>query len=63
MVPVLTPTPTALYTHCNPNRTVDADKPNATELLRILKDAGQAVPPALAKYQGSKLTFNYDSDE
>jgi len=39
------------------------DKLHATELIRILKDAGQVVPAALAKFTSQSVTFEDSDDE
>jgi ATP-dependent RNA helicase DDX5/DBP2 len=43
----------------------DSDRSNAKELIRILTDAGQQIPNALAKMQPQKMTFadSSSSDE
>ena len=35
-----------------------SDKLHAPELLRILKEAKQDIPPALAKFSSSRITFD-----
>ena len=40
----------------------DADRRHAPELVRIMKEAGQEVPPALAKLVSSRIVFDSDSD-
>lgn len=41
----------------------DSDRKYSTELIRIMKEAGQVVPPLLAKFAPTKIMFHYDSDE
>jgi len=41
----------------------ESDKKYSTELIRIMKEAGQVVPPELAKFAPTKIVFSYDSDE
>ena len=38
------------------------DKAHAPTLIRILKEAGQVVPPALAKFSSQRTVFESDSD-
>lgn len=40
----------------------DGDRQYAKELIRIMKEAGQEVPPLLAKYAPTKIVFDYGSD-
>ena len=40
----------------------ESDRKYSTELIRIMKEAGQEVPPLLAKYAPTKIVFQYDSD-
>ena len=41
----------------------ESDRKYSTELIRIMKEAGQEVPPLLAKFGPTKIVFHYDSDE
>ena len=41
----------------------DADRMNAKELIRIMTEAGQEVPAALAKYTAQSKKFFFESDD
>ena len=41
----------------------DCDRKHAPELARIMKEAGQTVPPALAKLTSSRMVFAYSDDD
>jgi len=41
----------------------DGDMKYSQELIRIMKEAGQEVPPLLAKLAPTKIVFDYDSEE
>ena len=41
----------------------DNDRGNSQALIKLMKDAGQVIPAALARYAPTKTTFDSSSDE
>jgi len=41
----------------------ESDRKYSTELIRIMKEAGQEVPILLEKFAPKKIVFEYDSDD